>query len=124
MKTHIAAHRLAGCIAAALVIPAPAFAQGTGTRNGASISGVDQSHTIDCKGRPANVSGSDNEITFVGDCPGLTVSGTGNEIRITLRPGAPIRVSGVDNDVTWRVNGQGRPRLSVTGVDNKVSPAR
>lgn len=97
---------------------------GTGTRDGAAVSGVDQAHQIDCGGQPAEVSGSDNHIDFVGDCPSLTVNGVGNQISITLRPGAPLTVSGVDNVVTWRVAGKGRPRLAVSGVDNQVRPGR
>jgi len=97
---------------------------GTGTRDGAAISGVDQAHRIDCEGRPAEVSGSDNHIDFTGDCPSLTVSGVDNRIGIVLRPGAPLSVSGVDNVVTWRVNGKGKPRVSVQGVNNQVQAAR
>lgn len=112
-------------IAAVLALPSQAAQrQGAGTRSGASINGVDQAHEIDCAGRPAEVSGSGNNIRFVGDCPGLTVNGVGNRISITVQPGAPIAVSGVDNIVDWRVAGQGKPRLSVTGVDNQVRPLR
>ena len=96
---------------------------GTGTRDGAAVSGVDQAHRIDCEGRPAEVSGSGNHIDFTGDCPSLTVNGVDNRISITLRPGAPLSVSGVDNVVTWRVAGKGKPRLSVQGVDNQVRPS-
>lgn len=96
---------------------------GAGTRDGSSINGVDQAHQVDCEGRPAEVSGSGNHINFTGDCPSLTVNGVDNQISITLRPGAPLRVSGVDNVVTWRVSGKGRPRVSVQGVDNQVRPS-
>lgn len=98
--------------------------QGTGTRDGASINGVDQTHQVDCEGRPAEVSGSGNRINFVGDCPGLTVNGVDNQISIILPPGADLRVSGVDNVVSWRVRGNGKPRISVQGVDNQVRPLR
>ena len=98
--------------------------QGTGTRDGASINGVDQAHQIDCEGRPAEVSGSGNRIDFVGDCPGLTVNGVDNQISIILPPGADLRVSGVDNVVSWRIRGNGKPRISVQGVDNQVRPLR
>ena len=98
--------------------------QGTGTRDGASINGVDQANEVDCGGRPAEVSGSGNRINFVGDCPGLTVNGVDNEIHIILPPGAELRVSGVENVVTWQVRGKGKPRVSVQGVDNQVRPLR
>ena len=114
--------------AAGLVIVAVPLAaqprQGTGTRDGASVNGVEQAHEIDCEGRPAEVSGSGNRINFVGDCPSLTVNGVDNQISILLPPGADLRVSGVDNVVHWRVNGKGRPRVSVQGVDNQVRPQR
>jgi len=111
-----------------LLLTAPSIAaaqrnQGTGTRDGSSINGVDQAHQVDCEGQPAEVSGSGNRIDFTGDCPALTVNGVDNQISITLRPGAPLRVSGVDNVVTWRVSGKGKPRIAVQGVDNQVRPA-
>ena len=98
--------------------------QDTGTRDGASINGVDQANEVDCQGRPAEVSGSGNRINFVGDCPILTVNGVDNRIGILLSPGADLRVSGVDNVVTWQVRGKGKPRISVQGVDNQVRPLR
>ena len=105
-----------------LLAPVHAVAQ-SGTRDGASVNGVDQTLTIDCEGRPAAVSGSDNRITFVGDCPSLTLNGVDNQVTISLRAGAPLKVSGVDNIVTWRVNGKGRPKVSIQGVDNEVRAA-
>ena len=127
-RYHVAAKYLLPVLTANLAFTAaPLAAQshsGAGTRDGAAISGVDQAHRIDCEGRPAEVSGSDNHIDFTGDCPSLTVNGVGNRIGITLRPGAPLSVSGVDNVVTWRVAGKGKPKLAVSGVDNQVRPAR
>ena len=127
-RYHAAAKYLLPVLTANLAFTAaPLAAQsnsGAGTRDGAAISGVDQAHRIDCEGRPAEVSGSDNNIDFTGDCPSLTVNGVGNRIGITLRPGAPLSVSGVDNVVTWRVAGKGKPKLAVSGVDNQVRPAR
>ena len=124
----IATKLLFSAIATSLALGAvPLAAQpqgGTGTRDGAAVHGVEQAHRIDCEGRPAEVSGSDNRIDFVGDCPGLTVNGVDNRISIILRPGAPLRVSGVDNVVTWRVAGKGKPRVSVQGVDNQIRPSR
>ena len=127
-QTRGAAKLLFPTFAAGLVLAASPLAaqprQGTGTRDGASINGVDQAHQIDCEGRPAEVSGSGNRIDFVGDCPGLTVNGVDNQIGILLPPGADLRVSGVDNVVTWQVRGKGKPRISVQGVDNQVRPSR
>ncbi len=104
-------------------LPIHAAAQ-SDTRDGAAVNGVDQTLTIDCEGRPAAVSGSDNRITFVGDCPSLTLNGVDNEVTISLRAGAPLKVSGVDNVVTWRVDGKGRPKVSIQGVDNQVRAAK
>lgn len=127
-QTHAAVKFLLPAIATGFAVAAAPLAarpgQGAGTRNGASINGVDQMHEIDCQGRPAEVSGSDNKISFVGDCPSLTVNGVDNQISITLRPGAPLSVSGVDNVVSWKVSGKGKPRVSVQGVDNRVQPMR
>ena len=104
-------------------LPIHAAAQ-SDTRDGAAVNGVDQTLTIDCEGRPAAVSGSDNRIIFVGDCPSLTLNGVDNEVTISLRAGAPLKVSGVDNVVTWRVDGKGRPKVSIQGVDNQVRAAK
>ncbi|MCA0210170.1 MAG: DUF3060 domain-containing protein [Proteobacteria bacterium] len=127
-QTRGAVKFLAPAFAAGLALAATPLAaqprQGTGTRDGASINGVDQTHQVDCEGRPAEVSGSGNRINFVGDCPGLTVNGVDNQISIILPPGADLRVSGVDNVVSWRVRGNGKPRISVQGVDNQVRPSR
>lgn len=127
-RTHVAAKFLLSALATSLAIAAAPVAaqpgQGTGTRNGASINGVDQAHQIDCQGRPAEVSGSGNNINFVGDCPSLTVNGVDNQISILLRPGASLSVSGVDNVVNWKVSGKGKPQISVQGVDNRVQPLR
>lgn len=127
-QTRGAAKFLLSTFAAGLVLAASPIAaqprQGTGTRDGASINGVDQAHQVDCEGRPAEVSGSGNRIDFVGDCPGLTVNGVDNQISIILPPGADLRVSGVDNVVSWRIRGNGKPRISVQGVDNQVRPLR
>ncbi len=106
-----------------LLAPVHAVAAQSGTRDGAAVNGVEQTLTIDCEGRPAAVSGSDNRITFVGDCPSLTLNGVDNQVTISLRAGAPLKVSGVDNIVTWRVNGKGRPKISIQGVDNQVRAA-
>lgn len=106
-----------------LSLPVQASAQ-SGARDGAAVNGVDQTLTIDCEGRPAAVSGSDNRITFTGDCPSLTLNGVDNEVTINLRAGAPVRVSGVGNIVAWRVNGKGRPKISIQGVDNQVRAAQ
>ena len=120
-------HFASATLAVSLIATTPLLAmqrgQGTGTRAGASVNGVDQAQAIDCGGRPAEVSGSGNRINFTGDCPSLTVNGVDNEIGIVLRPGAPLSVSGVDNVVIWRVSGQGKPKVSVQGVDNQVRPA-
>lgn len=127
-QTRGAVKFLAPAFAAGLALAVTPLAaqprQGTGTRDGASINGVDQTHQVDCEGRPAEVSGSGNRINFVGDCPGLTVNGVDNQISIILPPGADLRVSGVDNVVSWRVRGNGKPRISVQGVDNQVRPSR
>lgn len=106
-----------------LLAPGSAAAVQSGTRDGATVNGVEQTLTIDCEGRPAAVSGSDNRITFVGDCPSLTLNGVDNQVTISLRAGAPLKVSGVDNVVTWRVAGKGRPKVSIQGVDNQVRAA-
>lgn len=112
-------------IAVALLVTAPASAMQSGEGRGgaASVSGVGQSQEIDCGGRVAQVSGTDNVVTFTGDCAGLKVSGVDNQVSVNLRPGASISVSGSGNQVGWRSAGKVRPRVAISGVDNRVRAA-
>lgn len=88
---------------------------------GASVDGVEQTLTLDCKGGPASVSGVDNRVTFIGNCTSLRVDGTDNEIRINLSPSATITVKGVDNRIYWRAPRASKPRVKISGVDNVVT---
>lgn len=123
---NLVSRSLTASIAIMAALPTMASGQsgGSGAQNGAAVSGVGKTSVIDCQGGPAQVSGTENHISFTGACSGLTVSGVDNQINILLRSGAAIHVSGTDNVVTWRMEGKGRPAISISGVDNRVAAAR
>ena len=108
----------------AVVIPATTVAMQRGTRSGASVSGIGQQLEIDCRGQRATVSGTDHRITFVGDCPSLSVSGMNNTVSVVIPGGGGISVSGSNNNVRWQSTGNGRPSISVTGSGNRVTRAQ
>ena len=83
------------------------------------VRGTDQNVTHDCEGRDVMVSGISHLIRLVGDCPNVTVSGTDNRVYIEMA--TVIRVSGVDNVITYRRSANGkRPKISNSGVNNSV----
>ncbi len=92
--------------------------------NGASVNGVEQTTTLDCKSGPASVSGVDNKITIIGNCSSLFVEGTDNEIRINLSSSATVSVKGTDNRIYWTASKGSKPRVKISGVDNAVLRAR
>jgi len=85
------------------------------------IVGIGQGDTIACEGRAVVVEGTDHDLTFTGDCAGLTLTGTGSKVAIDLRPGAAVAVTGTDQTVKWR--SAKAPTVRVTGIDNHVSKA-
>lgn len=83
------------------------------------ISGVTQDVTQECDGKGVVVSGSSNTVKLTGDCPDVTVSGTGNKVSIDTA--SSIRVSGAGNAITYRSTSKGKsPKISNSGVDNSV----
>jgi Protein of unknown function (DUF3060) len=104
-------------IALALTSASSALIAATGI---ASVNGVEQTTTINCKGGPASVSGVDNKVTFIGDCNSLFVDGTDNEVRINLSASANVTVKGVDNRIYWTAPKGTKPRVKTSGVDNVV----
>jgi hypothetical protein len=82
------------------------------------IAGVGQQSTIACEGRQVDVAGSNHNLTFTGNCAGLHLAGTDNQITIELAPNARISVEGTGQTVRWRSTAQ--PRQSVVGVGNRI----
>ncbi|MGL5837988.1 MAG: DUF3060 domain-containing protein [Sphingorhabdus sp.] len=100
-------------ISALALCGSPAFAA-------AKVKGSDQTVTLDCKGGPAIVDGSSNDVRFTGQCSSLSVAGSDNEVTINLAPGAKIMVDGSSNDVNWSSKAKMRPVVKVSGSDNDI----
>lgn len=89
------------------------------------ISGVGGNETHRCtpKMNEVEVTGSDNQLTLTGDCKSVTVSGANNKVKVEAV--ATIDVAGSGNEVLWkRAVGAKKPKVSRTGVNNKVAQAR
>ena len=87
------------------------------------ISGSDGTHNhVNCDGRVAKVTGTNNVIQYEGICAGLSVFGSGNTISISLKPESSIRIEGSDNTIEW-VSAKA-PRVTTTGLDNTVGRKR
>ena len=81
-----------------------------------AVGGVE---TIHCQGKSVDVRGTSYDLTLLGECPDVDVSGTGNVVRIE-RAGR-IQVTGMNNKVIWTESLQGeRPTIKRTGLGNSV----
>ncbi|MCP3141541.1 DUF3060 domain-containing protein [Pyxidicoccus xibeiensis] len=105
--------------------PMNALAQEGGTTETSEgrieVTGTGQSSTHACApGTEVEVTGSSNTVTLTGECKSLTVSGSTNNVKVeAIRT---ITVEGASNTVTWkRGHGKSKPKVSRTGVGNKVS---
>jgi hypothetical protein len=69
------------------------------------------------------ISGATNGLTFTGDCKGVSVSGSMN--KVMLDGVGKLAVTGTGNNVTWKraLGDAKKPKVAVTGLDNKVSKA-
>ena len=88
------------------------------------VSGMGGNATHHCTPKTeVEVTGSDNQVSLTGDCKSINVSGATNKVK--AEGVATITVSGSDNEVTWkRAVGGKKPKVSRTGVNNKVTQAR
>ncbi len=90
----------------------------------ARVFGADQTLTVNCKGGPAVVEGSSNNVRFTGVCTALTVRGADNEIVIALASGAKVNVTGASNEISWSSKGKVKPVVKVVGADNEIVRVR
>lgn len=82
------------------------------------LTGTGQSFEQECEpGDAVRLTGSNNRLTLRGDCGAIEVNGTGNAVDAESLRAATI--VGSDNQVRWS-RGE-RPKLSQTGVNNRVS---
>ncbi|NMO18611.1 DUF3060 domain-containing protein [Pyxidicoccus fallax] len=85
------------------------------------VTGTGETSTHNCtQGSVVDITGASNTVTLTGDCKSVTVSGSSNTVKIEgVRA---IDVTGTANNVTWkRGAGKSKPKISRTGVNNKVT---
>jgi hypothetical protein len=89
--------------------------------NRIEVTGTDETSTHKCSpGTEVEITGASNTVTLTGECKSVTVNGSSNKVKVEA-VGA-ITVTGSDNAVTWkRGHGKSKPKVSRTGVSNKVS---
>jgi Protein of unknown function (DUF3060) len=88
-----------------------------GTRLVVSQSG--QTLQLDCTSRPVSVSGHTNTLTLVGACGQISVSGSGNKIRVERTP--RIVTTGHNNEILWQEgDGDKQPSVRSSGMNNIV----
>ncbi|MEO3760993.1 DUF3060 domain-containing protein [Mycobacterium sp. B14F4] len=74
-----------------------------------SVSGIDETETVDCNGGNISVSGVNNTVTLLGHCLSVTVSGVENQV--TVDSADEIGASGFDNQVIYH---SGEPQVDAT----------
>lgn len=103
--------------------PAPPPAAPSAPRE-ISVEGVGRQLELRCEGgEQVRIDGTDHRIALEGECGGLELTGSGNQVR--LEAVASIRVTGVSNTVAYRRAVAAKsPRTSVEGVDNRIYRAK
>ncbi len=88
------------------------------------ISSTGNTETHRCSPKTeVDISGSENEITLTGECKSVSVSGASNKVKVEAV--GTITVVGSGNEVLWKKGvGGKKPKVSRTGVNNKVAKAR
>lgn len=103
----------------ALLLSGPAQTEGVGaielTPTLIDISGADHKLTLPCNGRKVVIAGSGHVVRLTGECASLDLSGGGNNVTVTLRPGALLEIAGSDHVVRWSSKGDVKRDLSGAG---------
>jgi hypothetical protein len=86
----------------------------------ASVPSTDDAAATDCAGAPVTLSGADLDFTLTGDCPAVTVAGTGLDIEAGAATIGSLQLSGDRNEL----EGGTLQTLAVDGQDNEVDVAR
>jgi Protein of unknown function (DUF3060) len=74
---------------------------------------------IACDGSPVALEGDRTEMTLIGPCRFVGISGSHNDIALDIIPGGTIDITGNHNDVSWRLTEAGqRPALQDHGESN------
>jgi hypothetical protein len=98
-------------------LPMAAFAQ-------ASFTGAGQTTELDCGGESASITGAGNQVHISGDCRLVTIEGADNRVHLSMAKGGTIRVTGASNEIHWSTPDGSRPRIQITGADNRISPMK
>ncbi|MFT3967316.1 MAG: DUF3060 domain-containing protein [Sphingobium sp.] len=89
-----------------------------------AFQGAGQRNAVECDGESVHLQGADNRLAISGACKSLVVEGAGNEITIALAPQSTIRVQGAGNRIAWTAPGTARPKVAISGADNRVWRAK
>jgi hypothetical protein len=107
---------LASGVACTNMPPEPPVVAGDGTLHYKTSRTKQQ---IDCDGRPIELAGNRTEMSLIGPCRFVRVSGSHNDIALDVVPAGTIQVTGTNNDVSWRQTAPGpRPELENLGRSN------
>jgi hypothetical protein len=104
----------AALLSLTMLIATPAFGA-TKVLTGAGANG-----RVDCAGGSIAIEGADNTYTITGACTALEIHGAGNRIDVNLAAGSTILVEGAGNTVVWTAPQTARPKISASGVDNRI----
>lgn len=78
---------------------------------------------LNCAGKAISVRGSGQNLTLVGRCPQVTVSGSGNTVRVEQV--GRISVTGSRNTVIWTKGlTSAKPSTFVSGSGNRITASR
>ncbi len=80
-----------------------------------TVSGINETRTIACKGGTVSVSGITNNVVITGHCNSVLVSGIQNQVIVDTAE--MIQASGSGNHVTYH---SGAPKIGTSGFDNVV----
>ncbi|RKG89595.1 DUF3060 domain-containing protein [Corallococcus terminator] len=88
------------------------------------VTGSGETSTHECKpGSTVEITGASNNVTLTGECKSVTVNGSSNVVKVEAT--RAIDVTGMSNSVTWkRVIGKSKPKVSHTGMGNKIAQAK
>jgi hypothetical protein len=92
--------------------------------NTVHLAGSDQTKTLDCAGGWARIAGADNNVTLTGNCAGLTIYGSRNNITAAFQADASVRFVGSKNEVIWTTPDGKEPRALHLGAGNTMKPGQ
>jgi hypothetical protein len=90
--------------------------------NAVHLAGSDQTKTLDCAGGWARIAGANNNVTLTGNCAGLTIYGSRNNVTAAFEADARVRFVGSKNEVIWTTPDAKEPRVHHLGAGNTMKP--